>query len=256
MGPPSGFEKQKAPKNPVAPSFVSAFDNQDASSSSSSITSRSRKIPQFRVPPMAVSDHTGASSKNSWKPLNTLYSTEASDLNDLFGSTAHAERHGKERPKSTTSSTMRIMKGKVNATPPRLQTTFNDKRIIPITLLRPIVKSTDDDPTKNDVSLHRQPQPILASSNKTVVPLKAIAPPLLRIPTTRSSPGKEMKTISTTRVARAIEFAADGVHSDLFSISLEEHIQNPTPPANRELHRGILISPEKGGKGKNPKFIR
>lgn len=95
--------------------------------------------------------------------------------------------------------------------------------------------------------------PVPSSSRKKAISLKELPTPLI---TPRPAPTKPMKTISTTRVARATDLTTDDGNAELLSIFLQDHDHDPTP-MDRELQRGLQVSPRKGGtKGKGPKFIR
>ena len=81
--------------------------------------------------------------------------------------------------------------------------------------------------------------------------MKTLAPPVLQVHT----PKREMKTISTTRVARATDPMTDSGHAELLSIFLRDQ-HHLVSSYDRELNRGIFSSPEKGVKGKGPRFLR
>jgi hypothetical protein len=71
-----------------------------------------------------------------------------------------------------------------------------------------------------------------------------------------------MRTISTTRVARATDLRTDSGNAELASIFLHDqhpniiNLTNGDASTNIDEHRGILVSPEKDMKGKGPKFVR
>lgn len=106
-----------------------------------------------------------------------------------------------------------------------------------------------------------QPQPISPSSRKKTTPLKSLPPPF---PTSSSSTHRtspSMKPISSTLVARAIDLTTQHGNAELLSVFLQHHGVDHVSPTDRELHRGLLASPEKGkGRPGNTKsglkFIR
>ena len=100
--------------------------------------------------------------------------------------------------------------------------------------------------------------PILKPPSKVLKPLIPPNPPELQH-TSAEVTNKEMRTISTTHIARATDLSTDRGVTELASIFL--HDQHPDillpnePGASIHHMRGLDISPEKKGKGKL-KFIR
>ena len=117
-----------------------------------------------------------------------------------------------------------------------------------ITSYQPVSR---DEPSDKPLLRKVPPPPPLLVPNKTPVPLKTLAPPVLQVHT----PKREMKTISTTRVARATDPMTDSGHAELLSIFLRDQ-HHLVSSYDRELNRGIFSSPEKGVKGKGPRFLR
>ncbi|KAI9571858.1 hypothetical protein HD554DRAFT_2016088 [Boletus coccyginus] len=100
-----------------------------------------------------------------------------------------------------------------------------------------------------------KPPPLPVPSTKPSVPLKPLAPPPL--PEHRpTSPKKPMKTILTTNVAQATDPTKEGTGAELLSLFLQQHGHNFTSSTDRELQRGVMVSPDKRSRGKDPKFIR
>ncbi|KAJ7680879.1 hypothetical protein DFH06DRAFT_973941 [Mycena polygramma] len=95
----------------------------------------------------------------------------------------------------------------------------------------------------------------LASASKST-PFKALAPPPPPAYATPSS-DRTMRTISTTLLARATDLFTDHGASELASIFLHDQHPDIQFPSTDDVdeHRGIMMSPEKGGKGKE-KFVR
>ncbi|KAJ7761001.1 hypothetical protein B0H16DRAFT_1312438 [Mycena metata] len=95
-----------------------------------------------------------------------------------------------------------------------------------------------------------------ASSSKLTAPLKPLVPPTLPAPVTPSS-DRTLRTISTTLIARATDLFTDNGASELASIFLHDQHSDMQFPSSDDVdeRRGIMMSPEKGGKGKE-KFMR
>ncbi|KAL4064076.1 hypothetical protein V8B97DRAFT_1876259 [Scleroderma yunnanense] len=99
----------------------------------------------------------------------------------------------------------------------------------------------------------RKPPPMPALfPSKPTAPLKPPLPPVQQ----PASPQKTMKTILTTSVAQAIDPTKEGTGAELLALFLQQHGHDFTSSADQELHRGIMLSPDKRSRGKHPKFIR
>lgn len=145
----------------------------------------------------------------------------------------------------------------------------------------PVLHIPHDTPT---VTLKHRPPPLLnLQASTSNILLKSLPPPMpiettpIRKPpskvlkplippilpelqhTPASATNKEMRTISTTHIARATDISTDSGVSELASIFL--HDQHPDilllnePGASVHHMRGLDLSPEKKGKGR-AKFIR
>lgn len=102
-----------------------------------------------------------------------------------------------------------------------------------------------------------KPPPVpVPSGARPSVPLKPLAPPpplpLLR----PASPKKPMKTILTTNIAQATDPTKEGTGAELLSLFLQQHGHNFMSSTDRELQRGVMTSPDKRSRGKDPKFLR
>ncbi|KAJ7451857.1 hypothetical protein B0H11DRAFT_311885 [Mycena galericulata] len=98
----------------------------------------------------------------------------------------------------------------------------------------------------------------IASSSKLTTPLKPLVPPPRPDFGTLSSSDQNLRTISTTLIARATDLFTENGVSELASIFLHDQhpdIQFPSAPDDIDRRRGVMVSPEKGGKGKE-KFVR
>ncbi|KAI6123078.1 hypothetical protein EDD17DRAFT_1620870, partial [Pisolithus thermaeus] len=98
--------------------------------------------------------------------------------------------------------------------------------------------------------------PPLPTHPKPTAPLKPLAPPPPVPVQPPPSPSKNVKTILTTSVAQAIDPTKDGTGADLLALFLQQHGHTFTSSTDRELQRGITVSPRKQSYGKDPKFIR
>ncbi|KAF8553625.1 hypothetical protein OG21DRAFT_1584802 [Imleria badia] len=119
---------------------------------------------------------------------------------------------------------------------------------------QPTLKLPPAPPEKPRSILKPPPLPI-PSSSKPSVPLKPLAPP--PFPEHRpASPKKPMKTILTTNVAQATDPTKEGSGAELLSLFLQQHGHGFTSSTDRELQRGVMVSPDKRSRGKDPKFVR
>ncbi|KAJ7782362.1 hypothetical protein DFH07DRAFT_321456 [Mycena maculata] len=116
--------------------------------------------------------------------------------------------------------------------------------------------------TKNAALRQLAPPPApsapIASSSKLTAPLKPLVPPPRPGTGTPSSIDRSLRTISTTLIARATDLFTDNGASELASIFLHDQhpdIQFPSTSDDVEERRGIMVSPEKSGKGKE-KLVR
>jgi len=125
------------------------------------------------------------------------------------------------------------------------------KRTTAITSFQPVIQSHQEDAPKVLPLLQRAPPPV-PHSNRPTTPLKPISCPVLPIPT---SPKKDLKSIFTTRVARATDPMTDSGHAELLSIFLQDQ-QTLESASDLELTRGVHASPEKGSRGKGSKYLR
>ncbi|KIJ18198.1 hypothetical protein PAXINDRAFT_71508 [Paxillus involutus ATCC 200175] len=123
-----------------------------------------------------------------------------------------------------------------------------------ITTLQPALKPPYIASEKPMSILKPPPMPI-ASSSRHTGPLKPLAPPPLPV-LGHVSPQKNMKTILTTNIARATDPTKEGAGAELLSLFLQQHGHNFTSSIDRELQRGVMVSPDKRSRGKDPKFVR
>jgi len=124
-----------------------------------------------------------------------------------------------------------------------------------ILTLQPAIMPPSTSPEK-PISVRKPPLMPVPFPKKFMAPLKplALAPPVL--PPEPASPQKTMKTILTTSVAQAIDPTKEGTGAELLALFLQQHEHDFTSSIDRELYRGIMLSPDKRSRGKHPKFIR
>ncbi|KAH7911792.1 hypothetical protein BJ138DRAFT_1149791 [Hygrophoropsis aurantiaca] len=105
------------------------------------------------------------------------------------------------------------------------------------------------------VSIMRPPLMPVASTSKSAVSLKPLVPP--PVPARRpASPQKHLKTILTTDVAQATDPTKEGGGAEILSLFLQQHGHSFTSHTDRELQRGVMVSPDKRSRGKEPKLVR
>ncbi|KAM5530835.1 hypothetical protein V8D89_015479 [Ganoderma adspersum] len=97
-----------------------------------------------------------------------------------------------------------------------------------------------------------------AAPTKVGRSISAIQPP--PPPPSRKGPSlpdaSKLKTISTTRVALAMDPRTESGTSEILALQLGQAVSSYVPPAQRELNRGLGQSPEKASKAKSAKYIR
>ncbi|EIW76712.1 hypothetical protein CONPUDRAFT_84659 [Coniophora puteana RWD-64-598 SS2] len=105
--------------------------------------------------------------------------------------------------------------------------------------------------------MRRAPPPMpVAPSTKPEVAMKQLHPPAMP-GAAPASPPRNMKTIMSTRVAQITDPTKDGGAAEVLSLFLQQHGHSFMSSADRELQRGVMVSPDKRSKGgKEPKFIR
>jgi hypothetical protein len=276
MGPPEGFAKAtvvplSATRKISVENFTSAFENSDThkpkspytdqlrippGDSGSSSAPRHRKPPNLAPSPKPINGGSIASSKRisfkRFKPAlddndhgdPKLRPPSVSDHCRMIALACPETNEGKEDDPGSSSRHMRRLKPPIILASPQ-------PKLNHITSHQLAFNITRENTPNASVPLSRMSPPNLAPK-KSPVPLKPLPPLIFPAP---PSPKREMKSIFTTRVARATDSMAEGGNAELFSIFL----QDPDPlvsPSDRELQRGVLSSPRKGDKGKGPRFIR
>ncbi|KAG6370718.1 hypothetical protein JVT61DRAFT_11104 [Boletus reticuloceps] len=117
--------------------------------------------------------------------------------------------------------------------------------------LQPTLKPPYEKPR----SILKPPPLPIPPLTKPSAPLKHLAPPPM--PSHRPpSPVKPMKTIRTTNVAQATDPTKEGTGAELLSIFLQQHGHTFTSSTERERQRGVMVSPDKRSRTKDPTFVR
>ncbi|KAI0799846.1 hypothetical protein BC629DRAFT_202171 [Irpex lacteus] len=114
--------------------------------------------------------------------------------------------------------------------------------------------------------LHNPPTTSTTTRKPSNVPLKPVPiPPPLPLPRPHTSSQSKMKTISTTRVALATDPRTESGSSELFSLFLRHQggggggkggVGVYGDAVDRELGRGLEVSPEKGRREGRGRFVR
>lgn len=102
------------------------------------------------------------------------------------------------------------------------------------------------------------PLPLLANKHFPKE-LKSLQPPVVPPPSNPAIDGKNLRTISKTRVALATDLSTDSGLAELASIFLHDQhpdITLPNPHPDDHDGRGLGLSPEKKSKGKGFKLVR
>ncbi|KAI0370849.1 hypothetical protein BV20DRAFT_943334 [Pilatotrama ljubarskyi] len=105
----------------------------------------------------------------------------------------------------------------------------------------------------------QQFQPVLpppAPSKDPPRNLRPLQPPPVPAVGPAMPDASKLKTISTTRVAVAMDPRTESGTDELLGIYLEQNAASYVPPAERELQRGLGQSPEKASKAKSAKVHR
>ncbi|THH20469.1 hypothetical protein EUX98_g8577 [Antrodiella citrinella] len=101
------------------------------------------------------------------------------------------------------------------------------------------------------------PMPLVSDKTRPATPLRALQPP--PPPVTPARLLHDMKPISETHIAQSVNPMSEGGSTDLFSLALKAKGEDDiiwVSPEERELGRGLVVSPEKATKGKGGKYIR
>ncbi|KAF8797718.1 hypothetical protein BYT27DRAFT_7011749, partial [Phlegmacium glaucopus] len=103
------------------------------------------------------------------------------------------------------------------------------------------------------------PPPLLLANKHSSKDFKSLQPPPVPPPPNPAIDGKNLRTISKTRVALATDLSTDHGVAELASIFLhDQHPDITLPSSYPDNHdkRGLELSPEKKGKSRNSKFVR
>ncbi|KAJ7228237.1 hypothetical protein GGX14DRAFT_412459 [Mycena pura] len=257
MGPPDGFSTRKPRTKPIAkssfPKFISGFDSPSTPTKQVSNAPQgfnavepkraSRALNNFIPAFDGPDDGAATPTKRVPKVSATLMVPKPPDPN--FPNLAE--------PKQA----MRAVKLPVplfNAPKPAAPSPHAPRP--PPPLPAPPQRNPNNT-TLRQLALPPIPSTLIASSSKSTSSLKALAPPPPPAPVAPSS-DRIMHTISTTLIARATDLFTDNGPSELASLLIQDQhpdIQSWSTPDDVDERRGIMVSPEKGRRGKE-KFVR
>ncbi|THH18704.1 hypothetical protein EW146_g2321 [Bondarzewia mesenterica] len=85
-----------------------------------------------------------------------------------------------------------------------------------------------------------------------------IAPPFPKSLTSKGAPSKPLKSISKTRIALATDIRSEGGTAEVLGLFLQQHGTGYTSVGDRELARGLEVSPQKAwgsGGAKGPRYL-
>ncbi|KAF8438656.1 hypothetical protein L210DRAFT_3761509 [Boletus edulis BED1] len=218
---PDGFAKSKPTSRYKPPesitNFVSAFDGPVKSTASPS-----------RKKPVSVAAHDRP--RNPFVDFDVPREPEA----------------GPSKP----SVPKRQLKHASFAHPPRAAKADHDKPLPSLKVLHP------PPPCEKPRSILKPPPLPIPPLTKPSAPLKHLAPPPMPSSHRPPSPVKPMKTIRTTNVAQATDPTKEGTGAELLSIFLQQHGHTFTSSTERERQRGVMVSPDKRSRTKDPTFVR
>lgn len=244
---PDGFQKSKPTSRYKPPEsitkFVSAFDSPAPKSppKKNAAATHDRLRNPFVDADVPNDPEAGPSRLSAPKPLKP-------------SSFAHPPRLAAQKADKSLPA-LKILKPPVLLPPPAAVAPQTTKTASATpSSLKPTLKHPPARPEKLMSVLKPPPLPIQPSA-KSSVTLKALAPPPFpeRRPT---SPTKPMKTILTTSIALATDPTKEGAGAELLSLFLKQHGHGFTSSTERELQRGVMVSPDKRSRGKDPKFVR
>ncbi|KAK7449779.1 hypothetical protein VKT23_013255 [Stygiomarasmius scandens] len=283
---PDGFSKPTKPVSntrPVAPDFGLAFDiPKTKKSSAGSLTTNTPNfapINETRRPPnvqkmipvtsgiprfVVGSSSASSSTSNTLKTPRTakhISASKATPLLDGLDPLLHVTSletpskppsKGKAPLKPLSDASKPSANLRKLAVPPLLvaETPVSKLKTLPPPI--PIPSSDSSKPMPKLKALH---PPVIPPPETPSKLLKALPPP--RLPPQPQSSSKPLKTIGTTRVARATDLLSESGAAELASIFIQHSELLATDPQNEpETQRGLNVSPQKGAGGKGPKFVR
>lgn len=245
---PDGFQKSKPTSRYKAPEsitkFVSAFD--------SPVKSTAPPKSPAKEKPVSVAIHD--QPRNPFVDFDIPREPEAGPSKPSV-----LKRHYPPRAAKADKALppLKVLKPPVFLPPPQTSKIEPSNKTVgaSLTSFQPALKPPPPPPSEKPRSILKPPPLPIPPSTKPSVPLKPLAPP--PFPEHRpASPKKPMKTILTTRVAQATDPTKEGSGAELLSLFLQQHGHGFTSSTDRELQRGVMVSPDKRSRGKDPKFVR
>ncbi|KAG6331428.1 hypothetical protein ID866_7661 [Astraeus odoratus] len=259
---PDGFQKPRSEYKPPdsIKKFVSAFDAPTSSASPKPPSSKGHKKPTSKTGAVQIPQNPFASHVHDVPPrrpgpsVPRVPRVPSKQLKppSLGRCSPVQQREGEKGPSVVA---LKPLKPPLFAHVPHVEDKPQEKPSTSIMALQPVVKPPST-PSKKPKSLLKPP-PMPTLVDKPALPLKPLAPPppvpALQPP---PSPSKNMKTILTTSVAQATDPSKEGAGAELLALFLQQHGHNFTSVTDQELQRGVMVSPDKRSRGKEPKFIR
>ncbi|KAG9311023.1 hypothetical protein JVU11DRAFT_8920 [Chiua virens] len=282
---PDGFQKSKPTSRYKPPEsitkFVSAFDNVPPPSppKKKHVSSSHARNPfvDFHVPNQPEAGPSKLSNRQL-KPASAHQAEKTRVLKPpVFlpppvdfhvpnqpeaGPSKPSNRQSKPASAHQAEKTLKVLKPPVFLPPPQTTDVEASKSTKPagtrLSALQPTLKAAAPAPPEKPRYTLKPPPVPIPPATKPSVPLKPLAPPPpLPVPENRvTSPKKPMKTIFTTSVAQATDPTKEGGGAELLSLFLQQHGHNFMSATDRELQRGVMVSPDKRSRGKDPKFVR
>ncbi|KAI0744715.1 hypothetical protein C8Q76DRAFT_789207 [Earliella scabrosa] len=227
-----------------APKFTSAFDDPRRSK----LTSIHSPLRVPRPPPPLFSNPPSGSSKDT--ALRVLRPPPTPPA------PPQAPEAGPSKPQPARNTSARPLKPPSFASPSGSGTKFTLKGALPAS-----PRSSTKPVSKVNIQRFQPALPVPPPAPDPVKPVRsinALQPPPPPLP--RKGPPQldadKLKTISTTRVAVAMDPRTESGTDELLALHIEQNASTYVPPLERELNRGLGQSPEKASKKKGGKFVR
>jgi hypothetical protein len=259
MAPPDGFTTtattaRKPVYKPVVPQFSSGFNGDRASDHTSTIK------------PSSSSKESTDNLKERKPVLSKSSIIERADKPKERRSVQVLHAHLPSKP-DTRTFTPRTPKEWPSTFLPALHGSLISGQLkvdAPILQLRPppkppIMPSYHTPITTSALLKPAVPPPPLLANKHFSKDMKSLQPPVVPPPLNPAIDGKNLRTISKTRVALATDLSTDSGVAELAQIFLhDQHPEITLPNSHPDDHdgRGLGLSPEKKSKGKNPKLVR
>ncbi|KAI0742743.1 hypothetical protein C8Q80DRAFT_1273358 [Daedaleopsis nitida] len=245
---PDGFttskplpSRTKAKAQLYAPKFASAFDDPRRSK----LTSMASPLRPPRPVAQVLSVQQAGPSKQS--PLRPIRPP-------IPPPPAESPQAGPSKQQGSRTAPMRPMKPPSFESPskPGTKFTLQNDHSSPRNSTRVGTKPV----SKASIQHFQPPLPPIPEPAKAARSINALQPLLPLRNGHLPSDANKLKTISTTRLAVAMDPRTENGTDELLALHLEQNAPTYVPPVERELNRGLFQSPEKASKAKSTKFIR